>query len=325
MPRSKGFSPHLNTQKQSTGIRPLIVLCLVSLLLLTFYIREGEEGPIHTLRSGVSVVSTPVRMAGSLVAAPFNALGNVVGNLTASQETLEELRQQNAELTAQVAELSEAKKTSERLESLVGLQSTYNLTSTAARIIGTSSDAWSRTVTIDKGTTSGFSLGMAVCNSGGVIGQIVEVSATTSTVQLANDEGSGISAMIQSTRAQGMLQGQADGTLRLSYVSTDADVAVGDIVITSGIGGVFPKGLPLGTVTSVEKSDNDVYYTIVVRAQSTAENNEEVLVITSLNDDQTATDDEVVSANESTSTSTASGTSSGDLSDDTSNDSDTSE
>ncbi len=325
MPRSKGFSPHLNTQKQSTGIRPLIVLCLVSLLLLTFYIREGEEGPIHTLRSGVSVVSTPVRMAGSLVAAPFNALGNVVGNLTASQETLEELRQQNAELTAQVAELSEAKKTSERLESLVGLQSTYNLTSTAARIIGTSSDAWSRTVTIDKGTTSGFSLGMAVCNSGGVIGQIVEVSATTSTVQLANDEGSGISAMIQSTRAQGMLQGQADGTLRLSYVSTDADVAVGDIVITSGIGGVFPKGLPLGTVTSVEKSDNDVYYTIVVRAQSTAENNEEVLVITSLNDDQTATDDEVVSANESTSTSTASGTSSSDSSDDTSNDSGTSE
>ncbi len=325
MPRSKGFSPHLNTQKQSTGIRPLIVLCLVSLLLLTFYIREGEEGPIHTLRSGVSVVSTPVRMAGSLVAAPFNALGNVVGNLTASQETLEELRQQNAELTAQVAELSEAKKTSERLESLVGLQSTYNLTSTAARIIGTSSDAWSRTVTIDKGTTSGFSLGMAVCNSGGVIGQIVEVSATTSTVQLANDEGSGISAMIQSTRAQGMLQGQADGTLRLSYVSTDADVAVGDIVITSGIGGVFPKGLPLGTVTSVEKSDNDVYYTIVVRAQSTAENNEEVLVITSLNDDQTATDDEVVSANESTSTSTASGTSSSDSSGDTSNDSDTSE
>ncbi len=303
----------------------MIVLCLVSLLLLTFYIREGEEGPIHTLRSGVSVVSTPVRMAGSLVAAPFNALGNVVGNLTASQETLEELRQQNAELTAQVAELSEAKKTSERLESLVGLQSTYNLTSTAARIIGTSSDAWSRTVTIDKGTTSGFSLGMAVCNSGGVIGQIVEVSATTSTVQLANDEGSGISAMIQSTRAQGMLQGQADGTLRLSYVSTDADVAVGDIVITSGIGGVFPKGLPLGTVTSVEKSDNDVYYTIVVRAQSTAENNEEVLVITSLNDDQTATDDEVVSANESTSTSTASGTSSSDSSDDTSNDSDTSE
>lgn len=319
MPKSKGFSSHLNTQRQSTGVRPLIVLCLVSILLLTFYIREGESGPIHSVRGAVSVVTTPVRVLGSLVATPFNAAGNVMGNLTASQETLSELREQNAELTAQVAELSESKKTSERLESLLNLQSTYSLTSTAARIIGNSSDAWSRAVTIDKGTAAGFSCGMAVCNSGGVIGQIVEVSATTSTVQLITDEGSGVSAMIQSTRAQGMLQGQPDGSLRLSYVSTESDVKVGDIVITSGIGGVYPKGLPLGTVSSVEKSDNDVYYTIVVRAQSTAENNEEVLVITSLTDDQIASDQDVASANKSgavTSASTKDEDSSKDSSDD---------
>ena len=319
MPKSKGFSSHLNTQRQSTGVRPLIVLCLGSILLLTFYIREGESGPIHSVRGAVSVVTTPVRVLGSLVATPFNAAGNVMGNLTASQETLSELREQNAELTAQVAELSESKKTSERLESLLNLQSTYSLTSTAARIIGNSSDAWSRAVTIDKGTAAGFSCGMAVCNSGGVIGQIVEVSATTSTVQLITDEGSGVSAMIQSTRAQGMLQGQPDGSLRLSYVSTESDVKVGDIVITSGIGGVYPKGLPLGTVSSVEKSDNDVYYTIVVRAQSTAENNEEVLVITSLTDDQIASDQDVASANKSgavTSASTKDEDSSEDSSDD---------
>lgn len=319
MPKSKGFSSHLNTQRQSTGVRPLIVLCLVSILLLTFYIREGESGPIHSVRGAVSVVTTPVRVLGSLVATPFNAAGNVMGNLTASQETLSELREQNAELTAQVAELSESKKTSERLESLLNLQSTYSLTSTAARIIGNSSDAWSRAVTIDKGTAAGFSCGMAVCNSGGVIGQIVEVSATTSTVQLITDESSGVSAMIQSTRAQGMLQGQPDGSLRLSYVSTESDVKVGDIVITSGIGGVYPKGLPLGTVSSVEKSDNDVYYTIVVRAQSTAENNEEVLVITSLTDDQIASDQDVASANKSgavTSASTKDEDSSEDSSDD---------
>ncbi len=320
MPKSKGFSSHLNTQRQSTGVRPLIVLCLVSILLLTFYIREGESGPIHSVRGAVSVVTTPVRVLGSLVATPFNAAGNVMGNLTASQETLSELREQNAELTAQVAELSESKKTSERLESLLNLQSTYSLNSTAARIIGNSSDAWSRAVTIDKGTAAGFSCGMAVCNSGGVIGQIVEVSATTSTVQLITDEGSGVSAMIQSTRAQGMLQGQPDGSLRLSYVSTESDVKVGDIVITSGIGGVYPKGLPLGTVSSVEKSDNDVYYTIVVRAQSTAENNEEVLVITSLTDGQIASDQDVASANKSGAVSSAS-TKDDDSSEDSSDDS----
>ena len=116
-----------------------------------------------------------------------------------------------------------------------------------------------------------------------------------------------------------MLQGQPDGSLRLSYVSTESDVKVGDIVITSGIGGVYPKGLPLGTVSSVEKSDNDVYYTIVVRAQSTAENNEEVLVITSLTDDQIASDQDVASANKSgavTSASTKDEDSSEDSSDD---------
>ena len=214
-------------------------------------------------------------------------------NLTASQDTLDELKKQNEVLTSKVAELSEAQKTAERLESLVGLQSTYNLKSTAARIVGASGDAWTSTVTIDKGSADGLTINMPVTSSAGVIGQIIEVSAKTSTVRLISDENSGVSAMVQDTRAQGMLQGQPDGTLRLEHVSVDSDVKVGDIIVTSGIGGVFPKGLPLGTVSSVEKSANDVYYTIVVRAQTTAENNEEVLVITSLTDEQSASDEDV--------------------------------
>ena len=269
-------------------MRPLIVFSLISVLLLTFYIREGEAGPIHAVRSGVTTITSPVRFVGSAVAAPFNAIGNVFSNLTASQDTLDELKKQNEELTSKVAELSEAQKTAERLEGLVGLQSTYNLKSTAARIVGASGDAWTSTVTIDKGSADGLTINMPVTSSAGVIGQIIEVSAKTSTVRLIGDENSG---------AQGMLQGQADGTLRLEYVSVDSDVKVGDIIVTSGIGGVFPKGLPLGTVSSVEKSANDVYYTIVVRAQTTAENNEEVLVITSLTDEQSASDEDVNTAN----------------------------
>lgn len=276
----------------------MIVLCVLSVLLLTFYIREGDTGPIHAVRSGVVTVTSPLKMAGSVIASPFNALGNIFSNLTASQETLSDLRDQNAELTAKVAELSEAQETATRLEALVGLQSTYNLQSTAARIIGGSSDAWTQTVTIDKGSADGFTVGMPVCNAYGVIGQITECALNVSTVLLINDETSGVAAMIQSSRAQGMLRGQADGSLRLEYVPAEAEVKVGDIVITSGIGGVFPKGLPLGTVTSVEKSDNDVYYTISVRTQSSTENNEEVLVITSLNADQVATDEDVAQAND---------------------------
>lgn len=278
-------------------MRPFVICCLVSLLLLTFYVREGEAGVIHSIRSGVNTVATPVRMVGAVVATPFNAIGNVFTNLSAPQETLSELKKQNEELTSELAQLTEAEKTAERLESLLGLQSTYNLQSTAARIIGTTGDAWSQTVTIDKGSANGFEIGMPVCNSGGVIGQIIEVSAATSTVRLINDENSGVSAMVQSTRTQGILQGQPDGTLMLSYVPADADVKVGDVIITSGLGGRFPKGLPLGTVSSVSRAANATYYTIVVRAISTAESNEEVLVITSLTDEQAASSEDVAAAN----------------------------
>lgn len=278
-------------------MRPFVICCLVSLLLLTFYVREGEAGVIHSIRSGVNTVATPVRMVGAVVATPFNAIGNVFTNLSAPQETLSELKKQNEELTSELAQLTEAEKTAERLESLLGLQSTYNLQSAAARIIGTTGDAWSQTVTIDKGSANGFEIGMPVCNSGGVIGQIIEVSAATSTVRLINDENSGVSAMVQSTRAQGILQGQPDGTLMLSYVPADADVKVGDVIITSGLGGRFPKGLPLGTVSSVSRAANATYYTIVVRAISTAESNEEVLVITSLTVEQAASSEDVAAAN----------------------------
>ncbi|TXF36707.1 rod shape-determining protein MreC [Collinsella sp. BA40] len=278
-------------------MRPFIICCMISLLLLTFYIREGETGPIHGVRSVVTTITTPVRMVGSIVASPFHAVGNVISNVTAPQETLSELRQRNEQLTAEVAKLTEAEKTAERLEGLLGLRSTYSLESTAARIVGGSSDAWSHTVMIDKGTVDGLEVGMAVCNSGGAIGQIVEVSATSSTVRLLTDETSGISAMVQRSRAQGILQGQPDGSLQLNYITADSDVSVGDIVITSGLGGVFPKGLPLGTVTSVNRASNATYYTVTVRAQSLAENNEEVLVITSVSAEQAASSEDVASAN----------------------------
>ena len=130
------YSSNVHSSRQSTGGRPLIVLCVISLLLLTFYLRESSEGPIHALRGAAMTVTSPVRMLGSAIASPFNALGNITQNATASSDTPSELKKQNEELTARVAELSEAQETAERLEKLVGLQSTYSLESTAARIIG---------------------------------------------------------------------------------------------------------------------------------------------------------------------------------------------
>ncbi len=246
MPRFSTGVSRRTQQSNGKGTRLAVILCVVSLTLFTLSCREAGSGPITTVRGAVTVVTMPVRYLGALISTPFSSLGNVFANLTADQETLSELRAENEELTSRNAQLEEAEQTAERLQDLLDLQSTYNLESTAANVIASSTDSWSSTVTIDKGTTSGLAVGMPVCDSSGVIGQISECGATSSVVRLITDEGSSVSAMIQSSRAQGMLEGSADGTLRLSLVRTDQTVEVGDLVVTSGLGGVYPKGLPLG-------------------------------------------------------------------------------
>ena len=130
---------------------------------------------------------------------------------------------------------------------------------------------------------------MPVTSSAGVIGQVVECGPTSSTVRLVTDENSSVSAMIQSSRVQGMLDGSATGQVTLDLVPSSEDVQVGDVVVTSGLGGVFPKGLPLGRVSSVESTPGALYLQVSVELFAHTESFDEVLVITSLTEDQQAT------------------------------------
>ena len=256
----------------------------------------GDEGPLGAVRGAFQTVTSPVRYLGATVAAPFRGIGNVVTNLTADQQTLSELRAENDELRARNVELEEAAQTAERLQGLLDLQDANDLQSTAARIISGASDSWSTTVTIDKGTSSGVTAGMPVTASSGVVGQVIDSGSTTSTVRMLTDENSSISAMIQSSRVQGMLTGSVTGQLNLTLIGTEQEVNVGDVVVTSGLGGVFPKGLPLGEVTSVESAPGALFLDIVVEPFSHAENYEEVLVITSLTEEQRATAEDIAAA-----------------------------
>lgn len=295
---SSGRHPRsaLSNSRQSTGGRALIACVVVSLALFTASSRMGDEGPLAAARSAFQTVTTPIRYLGDTVASPFRGLGNVVVNLTADQATLSELQAENDRLRARNVELEEAAQTAERLQGLLDLRDAYDLQSTAARIISGSSDSWSTTVSIDKGTSSGVNAGMPVTAASGVVGQVVESASASSRVRLLTDENSSISAMIQSSRVQGMLNGSVTGQLKLTLVGTDQQVSVGDVVVTSGLGGVFPKGLPLGEVTSVESSPGALELDIVVEPYSHAESYEEVLVITSLTEGQQATADDIAAA-----------------------------
>lgn len=290
---SDGFR---RTSGESRSGLTAALLVAISILMLALSAHEGGSGVLSGTRSVFQTVTSPARLVGSAVVAPFAGLGNVMHNLTADEATLSDLESQNAELTARNAELEEAEQTASRLESLLGLRSTYNLQSTAARIISGSTDSWTRSVTIDKGTASGLAVGMPVVGSRGAIGEIIECGPATATVRLLADENSSVAAMLQKSRAQGQVKGSVDGTLHLTMISTDQEVNVGDTVVTSGLGGVFPKGLPIGTVASAVKNADSIYYDIVVDPLAGTENYEEVLVITSLTDDQQATADDIASA-----------------------------
>ena len=292
---SYGSSKGLGKGRSSgAGGRLCAALCLLSVVLFTLSVRGFA--PLEAIRSAVSLVTQPVRTVGSVVLSPLSGAGDVLHNLTADEATLTQLEEENEQLRATVAQLEESQLTAERLQDLLDLKSTYRLQSTAARVISGSSDSWTSTVTIDKGTSAGLAQGMPVTDSSGVIGQISQCGLSSSVVRLISDEGSSVSAMVQSSRAQGMLRGSADGTLRLALVRTDQEVNVGDLVITSGLGGVFPKGLLLGTVENVERSSGSLYYDITVRAPSSPGLQEEVLVITALSEDQQATAEEIDSA-----------------------------
>lgn len=302
----------------SSGVpRSLVVLTVASLLMFVVGAREGDGGVLHGIRGVFQAVASPVRVVGSVVASPVSGIGNIVGNLTADSETLSELREENEQLKAQVAKLSEYEQQANTLTDLLQLRNEYSLTSTAARVIAQSSDSWTSTITIDKGLTSGIAVGMPVTSSTGVIGQVSECGPSTAVVRLITDESSGVSCMVQSSRAQGQLVGSADGTLRLTLVRSDQQVATGDTIITSGLGGVYPRGLPVGTVTNVTKPSGALYYEISVEPLSTVSSLEEVLVITSINDNQQASAEDTASANDqdkaaaTTSASTAAATTDG--------------
>lgn len=283
----------------SSGVpRSLITLVVIAALIFVLGVREGESGPLHSVRGVYQTITMPARYLGNLVSSPVEGLSNIFINLTADTETLTDLQAKNAELQAEVARLSEYESQADTLTSLLELRNTYNLTSTAASVIANSTDSWSSTITIDKGSSSGIAVGMPVSSNSGIVGQVSEVGPTTSTVRLITDENSGVSAMVQSSRAQGQLVGSADGTLRLTLIRTDQQVSVGDTIITSGLGGTYPRGLPLGTVSNITKTNGAMYYEISVEPLSSLSALENVLVITSLTVEQQATTEEIKDANQ---------------------------
>lgn len=272
------------TPKKVTGGILTVALCVVSLGFITLWSFEGgasteASGTLHSIRSALSTVVTPFGQASSVLGQATDSVGTAVSDATANPETLSELRAQNEELTAMVMELEEYRLENVRLSELLGLVEVYDLDAAAAHIIRTSIDSWNRTITIDRGTNDGMAVGMPVMSPNGLIGQIESAGPTTSEVRLLTDPTSGVSVVIQSNRYEGIVTGSLSGLLYLDHIPLDVKVIPGDVVITSGAGGVYPKGIVIGEITSVNYLPSDVYQTIVIKPTAKVKYYEEVLVL----------------------------------------------
>ncbi len=273
-----------NNSPTSTKRVLLAIFLVIPLIMVTLYAREGEGGPLHSVQNAVGGVIAPVQFVGSQAGAATETVGNAVTDATADAETLSQLRERNAELTNLVAQTEEYKQEVERLQELLNFKQAYNLEGIGAHIIGRSTDAWNQTITIDVGSSDGVATGLTVMDASGVVGQIIETTPGTSRVRLLTDPQSGAAALIQSNRAEGVVRGSLDGLLYLENIDADVEVEVGDLVLTSGLGGSYTRGLLIGQVVKIEGNVGDAARRIVVSPNSVVHATEEVIVVADATD-----------------------------------------
>jgi rod shape-determining protein MreC len=164
------------------------------------------------------------------------------------------------------------------LEQLLGLRDRSNLSTVAAEVIAGAATPEFRTLTVDRGTIDGLRGDMAVIAPAGVVGRVITPAVRAAKVQLLIDRNAAAGALIERSRSQGVVVGTGGARLQMDYVSEVSDVIVGDLVVTSGIDGIYPKGYPIGTVESVERSGG-AYRRIIVRPAVDFTSLEDVLIV----------------------------------------------
>ncbi|HET9467673.1 MAG TPA: rod shape-determining protein MreC, partial [Vicinamibacterales bacterium] len=197
---------------------------------------------------------------------------------------LQQVRQENERLQQELSQLQIAlqqeralAQQSRTLQELLALRSQTELSTTAAGVIGSGASPDFRTITIDKGTTDGLRPDMAVIAPAGVVGRVITPSARAAKVQLLIDRNAAAAAVVERSRAQGVVEGTG-GNLRLNYVSGTADVQVGDRLVTSGIEGIYPKGFVIGQIESIERGAGE-FSAITIRPAVDFSSLEAVLVV----------------------------------------------
>ncbi|MBW2557604.1 MAG: rod shape-determining protein MreC [Deltaproteobacteria bacterium] len=267
----------MTSPKRYYKVVAALVLIVVSLTI--FSLNFKSPGKAGFFKKIVLEMVAPLDYAVNSV---FSSIGGAWARYVMLVGLERENRELNASVTSLMKEVNNYREMSleyVRLRKLMDIKGDSGLPTVAARVVGRDRLSVFRTVLIDKGSADGIDPGFPVITAEGVAGKIMEVSWNTSRVLLFVDYNSNIDALIQRTRCQGILRGLGRSGCELKYVQRSEDVKEGDVVISSGLAGVFPKGLVLGKVTAIDKEEAGLFQSIRVHPAVGIARLEEVLVI----------------------------------------------
>jgi rod shape-determining protein MreC len=258
---------------------PIITAALLLTGLSLFSLYASKDPAANPLDRLVLEIVGPVQEAVTGVGDAFSRVWRRYFALVRASQKNEELKEQVAVLRGQLVRLRELEKENHRLRELLEIEPTIHYPLIAAEVVGMDPSNYFRTATLNKGRMDGVSSHMPVVDSRGVVGRIIWVSNHYSKVLFLTDPNSGLDVMIQRTRARGVVQGVAKDRLKMKYLLHTLEVVPGDFIVTSGAAGVFPQGILVGEVVSVEKDGEGVFQSIEVAPAADFERLEEVLII----------------------------------------------
>lgn len=268
----------------------LVVLALLAILsigIFTFHFREGEEGFLHRLQRLTMNTLSPVQAGISVIMSPFQNAFQFFSEVKDFRAENRQLKKELSEAQRQLTVLKDMQKENERLRKLVALKEKVAFNMVIARVIGRETTEWQNNIIVDKGKADGLKKHMPVWVSEGLVGQVLEVSSRSALIQLLNDEKSGVAAQIVETGEEGIVQGQQGGGLRLDFIPKSSPVKAGDSVITSGLGGVYPRGIFIGKVKEAKDDPYLLYKVIEIEPGFSPDSLKEVLIITDLKPPET--------------------------------------
>ncbi len=237
-------------------------LLLISLSLLMVNTRgQRRVDPLGVVF--LEAVTPVANLSGSMTTRLGDAWRAYI-DLVGVREEREWLRERVRELERTIDANLQIRRENERLNALLDLREALGGMPIAARVTGIGASPLFHTATLDRGTSQGILEGMAVLAEDGVVGRVVATSPNASRVLLLEDPASGVEAIVQRSRARGILEGGSDGRFHLKYIKPDEELRIGDSVVTSGFDQIFPRGIALGRIVALRAPPNGLFQTAEV-------------------------------------------------------------